>query len=54
MRSAKHLLAILIFTLLCLPAVPAQSLQPQSTAPDVTIIIQQDNAPAHGCILKTN
>ena len=44
MRSAKHLLAILICTLLCLPAVSAQALQqqPQSTAPDITIIIQQD------------
>lgn len=45
MRSAKHLLAILICTVLCLPAVSAQALQqqPQSTqASDVIIIIQQD------------
>ncbi|MDQ3012590.1 MAG: hypothetical protein M3X11_18000, partial [Acidobacteriota bacterium] len=46
MRLAKHLLAILICTLLCLPAVPAQTAQqqqPQATAAsDVTIIIQQD------------
>ncbi|MEP7337364.1 MAG: hypothetical protein ABI977_06430 [Acidobacteriota bacterium] len=43
MRSAKHLLAILICTLLCLPAVPAQAQQqPQATTADVTIIIQQD------------
>ncbi|MEO6724352.1 MAG: hypothetical protein ABIU20_09965 [Blastocatellia bacterium] len=44
MRLAKHLLAVLICTLLCLPAVPAQALQqqPQATAADVTIIIQQD------------
>jgi hypothetical protein len=44
MRSAKHLLAILICTLLCLPAVPAQAIQqqPQAAASDVAIIIQQD------------
>ncbi len=43
--AAKHLVAILICTLLCLPAVPAQTIQqqPQTAASsDVTIIIQQD------------
>lgn len=46
MRSAKHLLAILISLLLCAPAIPAQDAQqPQrlsKATSDVTIIIEQE------------
>lgn len=44
MRSAKNLLATLVYMLLCLSAVPALAQQqPQTnTASDITIIIQQD------------
>ncbi|MFN0107281.1 MAG: hypothetical protein ACKVZH_00380 [Blastocatellia bacterium] len=43
MRSTKHLLAILVCLLLCLPVVSAQGVQSPQAASDVTIIIQQDN-----------
>ncbi|MEK7833385.1 MAG: hypothetical protein AAB401_20005 [Acidobacteriota bacterium] len=43
MRSTKHLLAILVCLLPCLPVVSAQDTQSAQTSSDVTIIIQQDN-----------